>query len=131
MLDLTSFNVQKVTNLKEVFRNCSVLRTIYCDSDWNEMVQQYVPSGWMFDDCKALIGGKGTTFNKSVTDVRYARPDGGYDAPGYFSKKGDCLVYSEFTDSTGTLTYYYDDKISARTGVTELYRLSAEAPRFE
>ena len=30
-------------------------------------------------------------------------------------------VYTEFDESTGTLTYYYDDKRSERTGVTELY----------
>ncbi len=30
-------------------------------------------------------------------------------------------VYTEFVEETGTLTYYYDDKRSERTGVTELY----------
>ena len=30
-------------------------------------------------------------------------------------------VYTEFVEETGTLTYYYDDKIDTRTGVTELY----------
>lgn len=30
-------------------------------------------------------------------------------------------VYTEFDESTGTLTYYYDDKRSERTGPTELY----------
>lgn len=30
-------------------------------------------------------------------------------------------VYTEFVESTGTLTYYYDDQREERTGVTELY----------
>ena len=33
----------------------------------------------------------------------------------------DDEVYTEFDESTGTLTYYYDDKRSERTGMTELY----------
>ena len=31
------------------------------------------------------------------------------------------IVYTEFDESTGTLTYYYDNKREERTGVTELY----------
>ena len=30
-------------------------------------------------------------------------------------------VYTEFDEETGTLTYYYDDKMSSRSGITEVY----------
>ena len=33
----------------------------------------------------SLVGGKGTTYDSSKTDKTYARPDGGEEAPGYFT----------------------------------------------
>ena len=30
-------------------------------------------------------------------------------------------VYTEFVEATGTLTYYYDDQMSSRSGITEVY----------
>jgi hypothetical protein len=41
----------------------------------------------MFSGCKRLVGGMGTTFDSNVIDATYARPDGGPDAPGYFTSE--------------------------------------------
>ena len=35
--------------------------------------------------------------------------------------KAEKKVYTEFVESTGTLTYYFDDQMSSRTGMVEEY----------
>ena len=42
----------------------------------------------MFSGCKKLVGDRGTTFDTNVIDAAYARPDGGGEAPGYFTRVG-------------------------------------------
>ena len=122
-LDLSPFNTIKVKNMEYMFEGCPNLMTIVCDNDWStSSALEY--SGYMFINCTALEGGKGTKYNSYVTDVTYARPDGGTSKPGYFTEKKDILgrqVYTEFVEETGTLTYYYDNKMSSRSGVTEVY----------
>ena len=115
-LDLSSFNTENVTNMLRVFRKCSSLKTIYCDYDWSTTA---ATSDYMFDGCISLVGGKGTPYDEGISNKTYARPDGGTGAPGYFTGTKD--VYTEFVESTGTLTYYHDTKRSKRTGKTELY----------
>ena len=36
-------------------------------------------------ECTSLVGGAGTLFDATVLDKTYARPDGGTEAPGYFT----------------------------------------------
>ena len=40
----------------------------------------------MFEDCKKIVGGNGTTYNSSYTDKTYARIDTA-STPGYFTAK--------------------------------------------
>ena len=89
-LDLTTFNTAKVTDMGYMFADCSSLTTIYCKDNWNASTV-LTSSEKMFLGCSALTGGKGTAFNSSVVDKTYARPDGGEEAPGYFTDfvKGD------------------------------------------
>ena len=120
-LDLSSFNTSNVTNMLRMFCDCTELKTIYCNNDWSTTSAK---SDEMFSGCKKLVGGKGTKYNSSCRDKTYARPDGGTGAPGYFTEKDltpKAEVYTEFVESTGTLTYYYDLQRSERTGKTELY----------
>ena len=73
----------------------------------------------MFEGCVKLVGGNGTAYDATKIDHTYARPDK-EGQPGYFTE--DVLkVYTEFVESTGTLTYYYDDKYRKRTGIIEDY----------
>ena len=116
-LDLSSFNTARVTDMNKMFEGCSKLKTIYCNSDWSTTA---ATSSKMFQGCEALVGGKGTKYKDSYIDKTYARPDGGTETPGYFTLK-PVNVYTEFDESTGTLTYYYDKKRLDRTGKTEPY----------
>ena len=118
-LDLSSFNTDKVTSMRNMFSGCENLKTIICDDDWSTS-SVLEDSEDMFDGCTALVGGKGTAYNSNFTDATYARPDGGTESPGYFTKI-EPQVYTEFVEATGTLTYYYDDQMASRPGVTEVY----------
>ncbi|MBQ8454443.1 MAG: BspA family leucine-rich repeat surface protein [Bacteroidaceae bacterium] len=118
-LDLSSFNTANVWNMNSMFESCQSLKTILCNDDWSTSSVLYNTYN-MFYNCTALIGGNGTKYDSNVIDATYARPDGGTNKPGYFTKYG-AEVYTEFDEATGTLTFYYDDKIDTRTGITELY----------
>ena len=85
-LDLTNFNTDKVWSMSRMFYNCPSLTTIYCNERW------YGDGTAMFLDCKALVGSKGTEYNENNTDQTYARPDGGEDKPGYFTRTAPTLI---------------------------------------
>ena len=116
LLDLCNFNVTKVRDTGYMFQNCLSLKTIYCNDDWSENGDI---SGYdMFSGCTSLVGGKGTTYEEYSTSIYYARPDGGTESPGYFTKK---RVYTVFNESKGTLTYRYDGKYDLSNPYHELY----------
>ena len=88
-LDLSTFNTSKVNDMRYMFYNCSTLTTIYV-SEYNETTD----TGWttksvtnstnMFNFCRDLVGGIGTTYNSSILDATYARIDKAGE-PGYFT----------------------------------------------
>ena len=117
-LDVSSFDISKVTYMDYMFYSCLSLKTIYCNDDWST---SDATSNEMFDGCTNLVGGNRTKYVYGKIDKTYARPDGGTDKPGYFTKKPKMKLYTEFDESTGTLTYYYDSQREERTGPTELY----------
>ena len=80
-LDITNFNTDNVERVNYMFAYCQSLTTIYCNGDWT-----YKSGYQMFVDCSKLAGGKGTEYNENYTDETYARPDGGEDKPGYFTR---------------------------------------------
>ena len=90
-VDLTSFDVSKVTTMQGMFGSCRELTTICCNTDWRTspaLTNSYL----MFSGCKKIVGDKGTTFiDDNNKDATYAHPDGGTSDPGYFSLrlKGD------------------------------------------
>ena len=126
ILGIDNFALSGWKNASQMFRFCENLATIYCNSDWSE---SNIKDHQMFLNCHQLKGSKGTVC--LLSDVlyepnkKYARPDGGKDAPGYFStRKLGKFVYSVFDEKTGTLTYYYDDKMYndiQRPGIKEEY----------
>ena len=63
------------------------------------------------------MGGQGTTYDSSHTNATYAHIDGGPSNPGYFTAKGP-EAYACYTPSNTTLTFYYDNQRSSRTGTT-------------
>ncbi|MBQ6079728.1 MAG: BspA family leucine-rich repeat surface protein, partial [Muribaculaceae bacterium] len=115
-LDLSSFNTSKVTRMPTMFNRCTNLRTVYVSNSWSTTAVTY--SANMFSDCTSLVGGKGTTYSSSnPTDKTYAHIDGGTSNPGYFSEKPK-ESYACYTSSNMTLTFYYDNLRSTRTGTT-------------
>ena len=84
-LDLSSFNTAFVRSMRLMFYGCSHLTTIYAGDGWSN--DALYTSSDMFQDCTALVGGKGTTYDASHTDAEYAHIDGGPSNPGYFTAK--------------------------------------------
>ena len=116
MLDLSGFNTTKVTNMASMFWSCAELLTVLVDSNWSTTA--VTNSVNMFYNCTSLLGGKGTTFNYSnPRDKTYAHIDGGTSNPGYFTAAGT-EAYTCYTSSNTTLTFYYDNQRSSRTGTT-------------
>ena len=112
-LDLSSFNTAKVTNMGMMFCDCSNLKTINVGDGWSTAA--VTESGSMFSNCTKLKGGKGTTYSSSnPKDKTYAHIDGGPSNPGYFTEWKE--AYACYTESNTTLTFYYDNKRSSRTG---------------
>lgn len=84
-LDISSFNTKKVTNMWNMFYGCTNLQTIYVGDEWNT---DNVPEGnSIFYACGSLVGGAGTKYDSSHTDVSYAHIDGGEENPGYLTKQ--------------------------------------------
>ena len=108
-LDLSSFNTEKVTNMESMFNLCDQLRTIYiADRNDKWSTAAVTKSDFMFDSCKNLVGGKGTTWNLSnPSDKTYARIDQPTLRPGYFTVLGT-EAYAVYSKSSKTLTFRYD-----------------------
>ena len=85
-LDLHAFNIAKLEDAQRMFAHCTSLETIYCNDYWSRSAV-LTESNFMFDDCLALEGGKGTKYEylDTPSDKTYARPDGGIADPGFFT----------------------------------------------
>ncbi|MBP0971029.1 MAG: BspA family leucine-rich repeat surface protein [Oscillospiraceae bacterium] len=98
-LDLSSFDTVDVKEMESMFCNAKALKTILVSDQWN--TDKVTESEDMFADCKALVGGNGTKFSASHTDVGYARVDMP-TIPGYLTKGGKSIV--SLDEKTGVLT---------------------------
>jgi len=123
VLDLRSFDISSVTDMSYMFSGCTDLILLYNNNDWSGSEAN---SSSMFDDCESLLGEKGTTYDANHTDLAYARPDDGEEAPGYFSNSAPTMLYGAFSDDGKTLTVYYDNKKDDNNGLhpNEWYGLS-------
>ena len=116
-LDVSHFNTSRVTAMNCMFHDCRNLQTIYVGTGWSTAAVTY--SDNMFYKCSSLVGGKGTTYNYSHVDAAYAHIDGGPSNPGYFTDRNVVPeAYACYTPSNTTLTFYYDNQRSSRTGTT-------------
>ena len=130
-LDLSSFNTSQVTSMSNMFNNSSNLRTIYVSDAWN--TDAVTSSSNMFYNCTSLAGGQGTSYDANHVDKTYAHIDGGPSNPGYFSAEGDepWEAYACYTPSNTTLTFYYDNLRSSRTGTTYVLNSGYNDPGWE
>ena len=115
-LDLSSFNTSNVTEMRFMFVGCTSLRTIYVGNGWSTAAA--TDSEQMFYNCSNLVGGQGTTYDANHIDKAYAHIDGGTSNPGYFTDGNGPRPYACYTSSNTTLTFYYDNQRSSRTGTT-------------
>lgn len=83
-LDLSGFNIGKVTKMDYMFYECNLLEKIYCDADWSGTT---ATSNGMFYGCENLVGGNNTAYDDSHVNAAYAIQDGLNGKPGYFTKK--------------------------------------------
>ncbi|MBR5640305.1 MAG: BspA family leucine-rich repeat surface protein [Muribaculaceae bacterium] len=81
-LYLSIWDTHNVTNMNSMFQNCSLLNTIYAGTAWS--LESVTSSSNMFSNCSALVGGNGTAYNSSFTDMSRAVIDKP-DEPGYLT----------------------------------------------
>ena len=86
-LDLSGWDTGNVEYMYAMFNGCNKLRTIFAGPAWS--IEKLKNLGQAFLQCTSLVGGMGTAYDASHTDLSYARIDGGPSAPGYFTEKGD------------------------------------------
>ena len=84
VLDLTNFNTKKVNSMESMFANCASLKTIFVGEGWS--TESLNVSANMFNNCRQLVGGAGTKYNRNRVDGTYAHVDGGESNPGYLSE---------------------------------------------
>ena len=82
-IDLSSFDTKNVNSTYRMFRSCYRLKTIYVSDLWN--MQKVTDSRYMFENCSKLVGEEGTKHSSDNIEVSYARIDGGVDEPGYLT----------------------------------------------
>lgn len=85
VLDISSFNTQRVTVFSNMFTDMTSLETIYVGSGWTTSGLTSTPV--MFGNTPNLVGGAGTAWTSSNTKSTYAHIDGGLNNPGYFTSK--------------------------------------------
>ena len=122
-LDMSNFNTENVNDTYAMFAGCSALTTIYVGSEWSTSKMSADYSRNMFADCLKLVGGAGTVFDANHVDYTYAHIDGGTANPGYFTDKnaapaGTDEPYAVLSDNNTVLTFYYDDQMTARNGMS-------------
>ena len=88
-LNISNFNTENVTSMASMFGGCEELTTIFVGNGWN--TSKVGDSENMFYGCNKLIGGNGTRFDESHTDVTYARIDM-EGTPGYLTGADNSLV---------------------------------------
>ena len=88
-LDLSSFEVTNVEYFDYMFGGCVKLSAIIVNTNWT--ISESATSVGMFQDCYALMGGRGTMLDEEGknTGAIYARIDGGTSNPGYFTTASD------------------------------------------
>ena len=115
-LDLSTFYTPNLQIMDNMFYGCNHLTTIYASDLWTTQSVTY--GNDVFVDCFSLVGDKGTTYNYNNAHYGYAHLDGGPSDPGYFSEVPQPQAYACYTPENTTLIFYYDTQRSTREGTT-------------
>ena len=81
-LDLRGLDNSTLGSVTYLFSYCTALTTILADADWE--LPDTCSGSFAFYNCKALVGGNGTTYSSSKTSYRYLVIDS-EDAAGYLT----------------------------------------------
>lgn len=106
-LDLTSFNTSNVSAMDWMFNECTELKTIYVGDQWN--IKSSASGYCMFDGCKNLVGGNGTTYDESHTGIEYAHIDVTGD-PGYLTAAPVVGITTSLNQVTGDKSQVTSDE---------------------
>ncbi len=103
-LDLSGLDTKNVTSMYSMFYGCEKLRAIFVDNKWN--VSSVTEASFMFQKCNNLYGGNGTHCEES--DIKYACVDTD-EHPGYLTLVGTdpyepFLPCASFNSDEGVLT---------------------------
>ena len=128
-IDLSSFRTDNVGDMEYMFYICSDLRTIFASRYWSTAA--VTSSTNMFAYCNNLVGGQGTTYDDQHVGVFRAHVDGGPSNPGYFTAVIETHAYACYTPSNTTLTFYYDNLRSTRTGTTYDLNTGSNLPGWD
>ena len=114
-LDITVFKTPKISSMYKMFMGCSSLKTIYASESFTTTSVNPSIDNDAFQDCSALEGGKGTTYDPSRISSVYARIDRGPSSatPGYFTArpigdKPEPNAVGDIVFKVGTATAYSD-----------------------
>ena len=84
--DLRNFDTRKVTNMSEMFKDCSGITSIIVGENWStESLSKEDGATNIFEGCLFLKGGLGTIYSEEHVDDAYAHIDGGEANPGYLT----------------------------------------------
>ena len=115
-LDLSDWNISSVSNMQEIFKNCTNLKSIYVLDKFD--VTNVTSDTDMFDNCAVLEGGCGTKYSDVIsTDPSHAK-----------DKTYACIDYGPASTEMGYLTYkvyqfdenWYQDTTFPSTGIREI-----------
>ncbi len=82
-VDLSSFSTSECLDFINMFARDASLKTIYASDLFIASTNSDTSS--MFDECRNLVGGRGTRYSYSTNYKPYVRIDGGSGAEGYFT----------------------------------------------
>ena len=100
-LNVTSFDVSKVSNATGMFRGCKQLVTIFCDNTWRIRTAQT-----MFNGCTSLVGA--VPYDRMKTNGDMANPE-----TGYFTHL-PVVTLTDLGDNSDVLAAYAGKKVNVR-----------------
>lgn len=99
-LDVSKFDVANVTSASSVFKDCTSLKTIYCNNVWKFPSTDVTSS--MFYNCKSLKGG--IAYDSKKITGEYATPK----STGYFTARLGVITENDLGQYDGYDEYYGD-----------------------
>ena len=97
-LDVSNFNTQNVTDMSDMFFDCTSLTTIFCNNNWK--VRNKIYDSAMFNHCTRL-NGTNTAYNPHKIGIEMANP-----TTGYFTSKTTGIDHVKTADGTGESKIY-------------------------